>query len=99
MPRDRSTRTLLSVVLLLAGIFVAIDRLVEKAPPGDWWLPLALLVVGGGIALTNWLEDRRAAQTEAEGAPGQPGGQPANAPADDSDSRIILQNYPSTSVA
>jgi predicted flap endonuclease-1-like 5' DNA nuclease len=74
MPGDRSTRTLLSVVLLLAGIFVAMDRLAQNAPLGDWWLALLLLIVGAAIALANWLETRRASPGEMEGIPGQPAG-------------------------
>ncbi len=52
MSVDRSTRTLLAILLLLAALFVAMNRVVESAPAGDWWLPLLLFVIGAGLALS-----------------------------------------------
>ncbi len=52
MSVDRSTRTLLAILFLLAALFVAMNRVVESAPAGDWWLPLLLFVIGAGLALS-----------------------------------------------
>ncbi len=52
MSVDRSTRTLLAILFLMAALFVAISRVVESAPAGDWWLPLLLLVIGAGFGLS-----------------------------------------------
>ena len=52
MSVDRSTRTLLAILFLLAALFVAMNRVVESAPFGDWWLPLLLFVIGAGFALS-----------------------------------------------
>ncbi len=52
MSVDRSTRTLLAILFLLAALFVAMNRVVESAPAGDWWLPLLLFVIGAGFALS-----------------------------------------------
>lgn len=50
MSNDRSGRTLLAATLLLAAIFIAMNRVVASAPLADWWLPIVLAVIGIAVA-------------------------------------------------
>jgi predicted flap endonuclease-1-like 5' DNA nuclease len=46
MSGDRSTRNALAAILLVAALFVAMNLAVSGAALLDWWLPLALVVIG-----------------------------------------------------
>ncbi len=78
MPVDRSTRTLLAILFLMAALFVAMTRIVESAPAGDWWLPLLLFVIGAGFALSLryqlGVKQPGAEPDEAEAMDALPGG-------------------------
>ena len=52
MSVDRSTRALLAVILLVAALFVAMNRIADSAPAVDWGLPLVLFVVGAGLLIS-----------------------------------------------
>ncbi len=66
MSVDRSTRTLLAILFLLAALFVAMNRVVESAPAGEWWLPLLLFVLGAGLALSLRYNFRTQVPVEAD---------------------------------
>ena len=66
MSEDRSTRTMVAVFLLIAALFVAINRVVDSAPAADWWLPVALGVIGIGLILSLRVDFSRTASDEAE---------------------------------
>src|SRR5262249_20577968 len=53
MSVDRSLRSTFAAILLVAALFVTMNRVVASAPIGDWWLPLALFIVGVAF-LPNW---------------------------------------------
>ncbi|MEP7290815.1 MAG: helix-hairpin-helix domain-containing protein [Chloroflexota bacterium] len=59
MSGDRSTRNALAAILLVAALFVAMNRLVSGAALIDWWLPLVLAVLGLFLVLAPRLEFRR----------------------------------------
>lgn len=50
---NQESRTLLAITFILAAVFVAMNRIVESAPIGDWWLALALFVIGAVFALAT----------------------------------------------
>ncbi|MBK8025255.1 MAG: hypothetical protein IPK19_28675 [Chloroflexi bacterium] len=50
---NQESRTLLAITFLLAALFVAMNRMVESAPLIDFWLALALLVIGLVLALAS----------------------------------------------
>lgn len=50
---NQESRTLLAITFILAALFVAMNRIVESAPIGDWWLALALFVIGAVFALAT----------------------------------------------
>ncbi len=69
MSGDRSTRNALAAVLLVAALFLAMNRVVSGAPLLDWWLPLVLAVLGGFFALApriSWRSAPSAADDDAE---------------------------------
>ena len=51
MTTDRSARTLIAAFLILAAVFVAMNRAVVSAPLVDWWLPIVLAIAGIAVAL------------------------------------------------
>lgn len=51
MTNDRSTRTFIAAILLLAAVLVAMNRAVTSASLTDWWLPLLLAVIGIAVAV------------------------------------------------
>ncbi len=74
MSVDRSMRNAFAALLLVAALFVAMNRIVASAPLGDWWLPLVLLIVGLAL-IPNWSFSRRsggaaAAEESSLAAPG-----------------------------
>lgn len=71
---DRSTRTLVSVSLIVLAIFMIVNHIVDNTPLEERWLAGALLLVGAAIAAADWLASRRAALPEAlpESAPVYP---------------------------
>jgi len=62
MPRNRSVRTLVAAVLFVLALFIAMGYLVEGRNLVDWWLPLALLIVG----IAALVLDRTRAEEEVE---------------------------------
>lgn len=50
---NQESRTLFAITFLLAALFVAMNRIVESAPLGDWWLALALFVIGAVFVLAT----------------------------------------------
>lgn len=58
MSVDRSMRNAFAALLLVAAVFVAMNRIVSSAPLGDWWLALVLGIVGVAL-LPNWDFSRR----------------------------------------
>ncbi|MBZ0286416.1 MAG: hypothetical protein K8I30_02295 [Anaerolineae bacterium] len=65
---DRSVRSLLSITLIVAALFVAMDRVVQNAPLGDWWLVAALL--GLAVLIYAWDRVGRSAPSEPLVEPG-----------------------------
>ena len=63
MSVDRSLRSTLAAILLVAALFIAMNRIVASAPVADWFLPLALLIVGAAL-VPNWNLSR--SQPEAD---------------------------------
>jgi predicted flap endonuclease-1-like 5' DNA nuclease len=51
---ERSVRSLITTMLVVAGILVAMNRIVENAPLGDYWLAGILLVLGLLIYIAEW---------------------------------------------
>lgn len=51
---DRSVRSLVIVTLIIAAIFVAMNRVAQSAPLGDWWLVAALLLVALLLYIWDW---------------------------------------------
>lgn len=64
MTNDRSARTLIAATLLLAAVFVAMNRAVVSAPLTDWWLPLVLAVAGIAVAIVRTPSRAQASTTE-----------------------------------
>lgn len=50
MVLDRSTKTLIAVLTLVAALFLVVEHLVSEDPLEEWWLAAILL----GISLTFW---------------------------------------------
>lgn len=67
MSGDRSTRSALAAILLVAALFVAMNLAVSSAPLLDWWLPLVLFVLGLVLAFLPNLG--RGTQPEADDQP------------------------------
>ncbi|MBI1258407.1 MAG: hypothetical protein GC204_13130 [Chloroflexi bacterium] len=65
MSVDRSLRSTLAAILLVAALFIAMNRIVASAPVADWFLPLALLIVGAAL-VPNWNISRSRADDEEE---------------------------------
>ncbi len=68
---NRETRTLFAVALLLAALFVAMNRIVQSAPVGDWALVVLLTVLGVVFAISTRLDlarGRTIEEVEAEAA-------------------------------
>jgi predicted flap endonuclease-1-like 5' DNA nuclease len=59
MSGDRSTRTVLAALLLVAALFLAMNLIVSAAPVLDLWLPLLLALVGFALAFLPQLSWRR----------------------------------------
>ena len=53
MTNDRSARTLIAAFLLLAAVFVAMNRAVVSAPFVEWWLPIVLAIAGMALLLVR----------------------------------------------
>jgi len=60
---DRSVRTGLAVVALLAAIMIALRNIVLERPLDDWWWVLILLLLAGFF---GWWMGRAPAEVEAE---------------------------------
>jgi predicted flap endonuclease-1-like 5' DNA nuclease len=70
MSLDRSARSILAALFLLAALLVAMNRIVSGAPLADWLLPLVLFVLGAAF-IPDWdLSRVRSAR--------QPSAQPSN---------------------
>src|SRR5687768_10670447 len=50
---DRSIKSLLSIMLIVAAVFVAMNRVVENARLEDWWLVVVLV----GLAILIYVSD------------------------------------------
>ncbi|MBL8130586.1 MAG: hypothetical protein JNL42_01905 [Anaerolineae bacterium] len=50
---NQESRTLLAITFLLAALFVAMNRIVDSAPLLDYWLALALFLIGAVLALSS----------------------------------------------
>jgi predicted flap endonuclease-1-like 5' DNA nuclease len=50
---DRSVKSLLSIILIVAAVFVAMNRVVENARLEDWWLVVVLV----GLAVLIYVSD------------------------------------------
>lgn len=59
MSGDRSTRTVLAALLLVAALFLAMNLIVSAAPILDLWLPLLLALVGFALAFLPQFTWRR----------------------------------------
>ncbi len=76
MSGDRSTRNVIAAFLLIAALFLAINKVVEGAAMPDWWLTLLLFVIGAALALVpSWSFAR--GQTEPEPRQAAPSPAPA----------------------
>lgn len=53
MSRDRSVRMLVAAILFVAALFLAMSYLVEGRNLVEWWLPLALFIVGLAVLLLS----------------------------------------------
>lgn len=66
MPQQRSTATLIAVILWLAAGFFAVNYIISEAEAGAWVLPLGLFLLGALlIALTYRPRTGQAAETAA----------------------------------
>jgi len=65
---DRSVKSLVSVTLMVAALFVAMNRVVQNARLEDWWLVLALLGLAALAYFWEWR--RRRGEAEALVEPG-----------------------------
>jgi predicted flap endonuclease-1-like 5' DNA nuclease len=74
MSSDRSTRSVLAAILLVAALFTAMNLVVSAAPALDFWLPLALLVAGAALVFAPNLDFRRSQPEEDELALSSSGG-------------------------
>jgi len=63
MMMERSIRSLLTTMLVVAAILVAMNRIVQNAPLADYWLVLALLALALLISVREW---------RGRGAPAEP---------------------------
>ncbi len=72
MSVDRSTRNALAAILLIAALFVAMNRVVESASFVDWWLPLVLLVLGLLLVFPPNLSRPHLEEDEEEARPALP---------------------------
>jgi predicted flap endonuclease-1-like 5' DNA nuclease len=53
MSLDRSLRSILATLLLVAALLLAMSRIVGEAPLSDWLLPLILFIVGAAF-IPDW---------------------------------------------
>jgi len=67
MSVDRSLRSTFAAVLLVAALFIAMNRVVASAPLADWWLPLALAIIGAAL-VPNWNFARSLPDVDEEAA-------------------------------
>jgi predicted flap endonuclease-1-like 5' DNA nuclease len=88
---DRSVRSLISITLVLAALFVAMNRVVQNAPLVDWWLVAALLLV----AILIYVWDRRAGA--GNGADAEPLVEPGQSSLDGY-RQVAAAPVPSTSI-
>ena len=65
MSVDRSTRSTFAALLLIAALFVAMNRIVASAPLGDWGLPLVLFILGAAL-VPNWNISRSRPEADEE---------------------------------
>lgn len=77
---NQESRTLLAITFLLAALFVAMNRVVQSAPIGDWWLALVLFVIGIVFGLTTRVDLARGRSVEEVAAEAAAAGAPAIAP-------------------
>jgi predicted flap endonuclease-1-like 5' DNA nuclease len=63
----QSPRYLLAVSLLVGALFLAMNAAVRGAALSGWGLPLGLFVLGAGVAVWSWLEQRTSRWALAEG--------------------------------
>jgi predicted flap endonuclease-1-like 5' DNA nuclease len=67
---ERSVKPLLSITLIVAAVFVAMNRVAENARIEDWWLVVVLLVVGVLIYIWDWQSGSSEEAVEALVEPG-----------------------------
>ena len=65
MSVDRSLRSTFAAILLVAALFIAMNRVVASAPVADWFLPLVLFILGAAL-VPNWNFSRGASAADEE---------------------------------
>ena len=53
MNSQSPARQLIAAAFFVAALFVAMNRVVESAPFGDWWLAIVLFVIGAAFLLLD----------------------------------------------
>ncbi|MFW5772993.1 MAG: helix-hairpin-helix domain-containing protein [Phototrophicaceae bacterium] len=56
MQLDRTTRTFLAVITLVASIFLAVNHIVDRAPFQEWWLAALLFLISAALWVWLWQE-------------------------------------------
>jgi len=69
MASNQSAKNLVAVTLIVAALFVAVSYSIHSAATLDWWLPLALLVLGVAIVAWDWYEARMGARAASPAVP------------------------------
>lgn len=67
MLSNRSTKTLIAVFALVAGILLTIKYIIDEAPLKEWWPAGVLYIIAAALWSWMWQEDQKAL-TEAKGA-------------------------------
>jgi predicted flap endonuclease-1-like 5' DNA nuclease len=67
MLSNRSTKTLIAVFALVAGILLTIKYIIDDTPLREWWLAGVLFVISAALWLWMWQEDQRAKRESQEG--------------------------------
>lgn len=66
MALDRSTKTFIAIIFLVAAALVAVNYLVSQEPLINWWLPLLLLIIGAGLGISAWLGTQTTTPVESD---------------------------------
>lgn len=53
---DRTTRTFLGVITLVAALFLTVNHVVDRAPLQDWWLAALLFLISAALWVWLWQE-------------------------------------------